>query len=449
MNNQYFAIISRDEFLKLYRFGIIKVSFAYIVDKDVFAKKRIEKILSNMSFEHEEGYLVLEFEDTKLDDDYEFGKISILYELNLKTIKAIYALSEKAQNFYSTKFNPKIKFSILPFTEVLNNVLENKEFEDMGKGVDVLFEQFAIPNKEGTEKNIGNDFKKRLFDYLKTDNYLDKSYDNFYFDLLSYKRENKFTKNDVGFIYDLIMIAILKERDIDKISIFKQGELNLHKSKSFQIFEENPQESLIQYIKFMKNTIDENVVKFIDKLGMENIIIGIIFLKTRSILDQEHGKKHGYQEELKMLIDGFKIDYEKELGIAIYLVGLIFGYKNLYDDYYDYLYLDVFKDITLTDDAKLGYTSQDSVKTEKYELSQKLERENNPDFNIELKNCVLNSFLDGLNIPSLVEIYFKDCNVKGKERKKDIKGYSKPQLIDKILSSYIEKEKIERYRLFT
>jgi hypothetical protein len=334
-----YTIISRDEFIKLYRFGSIKINSNYLLDDNENIETRLIKLFEILPLEYEESYLILKIDDM-VNKYYDFEKIQTIYTLNIEKIKAVYVLSSEAQHFYKTKVNQKVNFQITPFKTILTQVIELKKNQDIDEGIKILSKQFQFINKKDIERKLDNRFRDK---FLKLKDYLSKDFENFYFDLLSYKRENYFPKDDIGFIYDLMIITTLQKRKTETITKFKQGELKLDKSLAYQKLNNNKKETLFENIEFILTTDDKAIKKFINNIDTTPLISGAIFLKIKYLLKEDNRDKNTWPEILK-IVDSFSNKYKDELSIALYLIGLFYGYQNLYNYYYNFLKLDMFKD---------------------------------------------------------------------------------------------------------
>ena len=394
MKKEYYTIISRDEFIKLYRFGKIRVSTNFILNSDGNIENKIIKLFEISSFEYQEGYLILKIEEN-LSTDFDFSVIKTVYTLELKNIQSVYVLSNYAKEFYKTKVNSKINFQICPFDNILKKVNKFKVNQDIEQGINILSKQFDFMNIEKIEKELESNFKS---DFLKSDDYLSLDFKDFYLDLLSYKRENKFTKDDIGYIYDLMVIELLKQRKDESISKFKQGSLRLDSSPTYNELNDNKKETLFENIEFILTTDNESIKKFIEKITSYHLVSGAIFLKMKNLLLERDENT----QQILNIVDNFSSKYKDSLSMALYLIGLVFGYKNLYEDYYDFIKLKIFKD-----------TENDPIEQNK---------------NIDL---------DTLHLESLADIYYRSKANQDKKRNKeklcDIKKkYTKKALIAMI-----------------
>ena len=336
MRNEYYTIISRDEFISLYKFGNININTNFIILNSDNRVNEIIKLLNYMPFSQDEDYLILKFKDDDCLVGECFNEIKTIFNLKIKKIKDVYTLSEKAQYFYKTKFNKRINFQIIPYKNILIEVTNFSAIKDMNLGIDILFEEYNLGNKEKIEFELGDDLKES---FLTIDSYLETNFKNIYLDILFYKRENKFVKEDVGYILDLIIVTILKERKYEIINKFKQGELKLNNSPTYNNIINSNKNTLFEYIDFIKKSDDENIKKFLDKINISILISGAIFLKIKYLLINKNAK---YKYEINKTIADFKDLYFNEVSISLYLIGLVFGYKGLYDDYYNFINLDIF-----------------------------------------------------------------------------------------------------------
>ena len=334
MKKIFYTIISRDEFVKLHKFGSIFINSDYKIEEtnDSELEEALLELLKELpfDFEDEKGYIIL-----KIEDNIKYSPNSKLrYKLEIQKIKSIYGLSKETEYFYTTKVIPKVKFQDLPFSHsLLDKIIRFKIKEDMQKGIDILFEQFCSINKQKVNKEINKD--EFIDKYIKDGDtyYLELEFD-FYRDLLSYKRENNFKKEDISYVYDCITIFFLKDRNDKKIKAFKSKNLNLNIINPYKELDDNKKETLYETIKFIKEQYDNNteeklLQKLVEKVEFSELLSGVLFLKIKDLLNE---KKY---DDIKKLINEFKKEYNKELSTSLYLIGIQFGYKNLYEYYYD------------------------------------------------------------------------------------------------------------------
>lgn len=396
MKNTFYTVISRDNFINLYRHGNLKVVKNFVFNNDEVVRENIVEALRDMHCEHDEDYVILEF----LHDQNSHRYDSILFDMKIQKIKNIFVLSEKALGYYKPKFNPKIQFRIDPF-KVLNEVNEHNELDDMEKGVDVFIEQFDFIDKDIIEKELGSNFLKK---FLKEENILFLTFESFYLDLIFYDRKNFFPSKDVGFIYDLIVLAILAGRDEQNLKFYSQGQLSLNKISTYKTLKDKDV-SLNELIKFLLNSEDEKIQNFVSKkIGKKQLVVGVLFLKLKQILLD---KNLNYYENIKETVDTFFPDHKDEVAISLYLIGLSFGYKELYNDYYDFLNLNIFCPPNIN---TLQESTTDELKNEISELKKELEKYKKEKSQSTQKIATESFTQDDLEIKS-IEVNEKENNV--------------------------------------
>ncbi len=337
MNHKYMTVLSRDEFIKLYRFGAININRNFVLKQDNNIENNLIELFKMLSYNESSDYLMITIHEDNFNKNFK----EITYPLEVSKIKKIEVLSEKAERFYRTKVNHKVSYYLTPFSNILPSIEKYQELNDMSKGVDILFELFSINNREEIKKELGFDFKENFLEkYEKYDreniNYLENEYQNFYFDLLFYVREIKFTKEDVGFIYDMMILSLLKNRDEKIIKKFRAGSFSLSQSTTYKILESNKQDSIFGYLSFISSLNDKNIQNFLNTVNRKNLIIGTIFFKIKSLLEEKE-ENLNYWNDIVNLINSCPKEYKKELDIALYLIGLVFGYRGLNEPYYDFL----------------------------------------------------------------------------------------------------------------
>lgn len=377
---RYYTIISRDEFIKFYRFGEINIYKNMLVED----QKDLIKIFEILPFEYEEGYLIIDIEK----DFYQaldFYHIQIAYKINIQEIKKIYVLSLKAKRFYETKVIQKVKYHLFDNGKLLKKVNKIKSQEDIEKGIDIFVTRYDFIQKHELDKKFKElktkwmDFEKDGDDYF----YLKEKFRDFYWDLINYKRVNKFKNGNVSFIYDLITIVVIKDRK--KADKYKQDGINISQSGTYKILEKEKKYTLFENIQFIINNQEETVKKFIEKIEINNLIVGAIFLNIKYLLNKKDDIQD-YQSKIDEIVDTFSKNYKDELATALYLIGMTFGYNELYDDYYNFLNLNIFNEKEECNETTYNITDSNQADLERKneELSQKVNSLEN-----ELKSKVI------------------------------------------------------------
>lgn len=334
---KYFTIISRDEFIKLINFGRIYLTSGYIIDEKS-KDDNLKKLFTHLPCDDDICFLVISF---KYTIEHDFFTTRTLIELNIKDIFNIYCLTERSLDFYKSKFNPKIQFKLYPNTTINEDFKLYKTIQDKLYGIRALFEIFKFDISRCQEE-CSKKYIEEILEYKEND-YLKQEFKSFYFDLFCYERKNSFLKEDIGFLCDLRAISFLKKRE--DIASFLSGNLNFRKDDD----ETNRDKNIYDLVK-------ENIEKINDDERKRHFIIGAIFLKSQKLLNTDK-RDVGYWGAFIELINKFKEDFFEETQIAICRLGIFLGYKYLYDDYYEQLELNIYKELNYTDEV--SNTAQD------------------------------------------------------------------------------------------
>lgn len=331
-----YTIISRDELIKLIKFGTIYQSINYIFDEKNRDLK-IEELLKALPYDDELGFVIIEF---AYDVISSIDSIKILMKLDIKDIISIYCLSNQALNFYKTKFNPNIKFKLFENLKLIENITKYKEVEDKKKGINALSEIFKLEIKSNQDI-LDEKYIQELLDYEKK-GYLNEEFKSFYHDMFCYKRKNDFFKEDIGFLSDIRALNQMVDIRLKKETFLSGNYTNniiTHKEKN--AIELKLIDIVSKYIEMIND--NSNKTEEEKKETIRNIVIGAIFLKSQHLLNTESREKN-YWENFINFINEFKEKFEEETKEALWYLGAFLGYKYLYDDYYKHLDLNIFKE---------------------------------------------------------------------------------------------------------
>ena len=332
-------LITREEFIKLIKFGEIKMCINSVIG---FNGQELTSILSYKSFDDELGFLILDFK----------SRIEVLahnvccFDLKIDDIEEIFCLTPKALNFYKSKFDSRIDFQLLNDVDnVINQVNVNQVVNDRKKGIEVLYEIFQVEKSNQSIKFSSSDFNDDLINKILTyqkDGYLKQPYKSWEFDLFCYERKGNFLDNDFSFVLDLRTLSILKHRKLEDINLFYSQNLNdrlLRNGESVQNM--SPLDKLLDtYKESIKN--NPKLTSDQKKELEETLLVGGIFLKAKTLLEPENRKTDSWTEFLNF-VRIFIDKYQYETIKALFLLGVYLGYKNLYDDYYGWKQLLIFK----------------------------------------------------------------------------------------------------------
>lgn len=360
-----FTIISRDEFLKLIKFGNIYQTINYIVDEKN-QQKIISEILKSLPYDDPFGYVVVKL---TYEESFSISHMQTLVKLDIKDIINIYCLTNEALDFYQTKFNPNIKFKLFENQELIKEIDSYKLIEDKKKGIQALFDIFKLNLKDINEK-FNAEYISELLNY-KEKNYLEQDYKNFYFDLFCYERKNSFFKEDIGFIADIRAISKMQDIRKNKEKFLSGNYSNLSNEKDREKIDLTLKILIIDSIEKVK-TSDKKTDEEKNET-IRNLVIGAIFFKSQQLLNTE-SREQNYWESFINFVNEFKEKFLEETKEALWYLGVFLGYKYLYNDYYNFLDLNIFKENELNN---LSTNEEESEELSKKETQLESHIKNN------------------------------------------------------------------------
>lgn len=424
-----YTIISRDEFIKLIKFGSIYHNINYVISEENKDKK-LEKLLKILPYDDEIGFLIVSF---TYEIHESFFDIKTLIELNIKNIFDIYCLTNTSLEFYKTKFDPLIQFKLYPNEKMIEEIKINKIIEDKQKGAKILFEIFNCDISKYQEKYNAIYIKDLL--YYKENGYLNQEFKDFYFDLFCYERKNNFFKDDIGFICDLR--SIIKLQDRQEIAIFLSGNLQkLIKDEDQNKKNKNIYELVIETIESPKLSVDQ--------VKRNNFIVGAIFLKLQRLLNTEE-REYDYWEKTIELITEFKKTFPEQVEITLFYLGIFLGYKYLYEDYYKHLGLNIYQDTSDNKSNNSTYCIVENIELINTTASVECEVKISNDAKHTCSKKEGKSIdLKSLYIDSLIDIYYrKDMKKrKIKDLKQQYTNENKDVLINLIIQDNLKLEEV-------
>lgn len=455
----FLILISRDEFIRLYRFGNIFISKAWVTVDDELAEKQLDNMLNIILIDDEREYLLLNIRDSYSNFcGNTTDSISIIYNVDISKIKQTMVFSQRAYDFYKTKVNTKVNYEILPlkYKKIFSKIKNNYTYNDMQKGASAALEIFGCCSEFNLDKIV--------------DGYINVFEDSFhpsldkelYFDLLLYKREDKFPINEKSFLYDVAILSLLriKHKDEKYFGFYKEGSLsikmlNVMKENTLKVIKEFKSESFFELILELDVSTNEKLEIFKNSLvenSIKKYIVCAIFFK---LIDEKNNEKNILDIKI---IEQLRPQYQQEVDIAVYLFGIKYGYANLYDELYESKELSLFNSESIirkeeVDSDKLKNKIQElESQLKKYELqkepltgveiAEEIIIQNNDenlqqtaisenDATIDSKEEVepIRSFLNCLGHDALIDIW----SSAGSENKKDLQSETEENLIENII----------------
>jgi hypothetical protein len=355
----FLTIVNRYEFAQFYRFGYMYVPKTELlqfdnIDSPETKSSLVSRFENKTPFEYDEEYLILNLSNIK--ERQEASQIFYIDDL-----KSIYPLSKQAKLSIEQRIDVRIRLEEPVFEPLLKDIVSKIKSKDIEMSIKALWMIFDL---EGQTEEISEQLGlENILNGLDSRAKGIKSYqlqsDNIWSILIAYDRYDYYPKTNLGYFFDAGQVfAYSKKRKIEN-------------SKLLSALKDIKEESKIGEIINNIQT-SENAQSYIQntKLGSLNYyIVAPLFLMLKDeIRDIDELKKSKYLT--KAAITSLK-EYGNDFKAALILLGSFFGYKFIYDLYYDNLNLTFFK----------SYNSNLTIKIEENKLlagDTQLPSEDNP-----------------------------------------------------------------------
>ena len=463
----FLILISRDEFIRLYKFGNIFISKAWIAVDDERVEEQLNCMLNKIFMDDEREYLLLKLRD-EISNFYghKDHNISIIYNVEIAKVQRTIVFSQRAHDFYKTKVNTKVHYEVLPlkYTEVFSKIKDIYITNDMKKGALAALEIFGYNTKLNLDKIVDE------YMHSHEGNFSPSLENELYLDLLLYKREDKFPLNEKSFLYDVAILSLLRLKHEEDMyyGFYKEGVLSdkmfkASNENTLKVISEFENENLFELILELDKSANEKLQKF--KLilmdnSIKQYVVCAIFFK---LVFEKNSEKNIL--DVKMT-EKFKLQYPQEVAIAVYLFGMKYGYENLYDDLYETKNINLLNPVSINREEDLDNNilknriEELESKLREYELHKKpisilettdeiITQSNNKELKqVEIseegnttdsindeKSIVveevepIESFLNSLGQDALIDIW----SSAGSKNKKDLQDESEEDLIKKII----------------
>lgn len=338
----YLCILLRNQFTFWYRFGYTQLHLTQMIPFNGKVSSKEQSIifneLLNMPFEYDEEYLIFHINTSSK---------SKKQNVEIQQIKSVYPLTENARRSISNKIDPRIHLSS-PF--FINSDIDRLELEldkkEREKAISILWSLCNITedyrpylDKLGLTQ-LDDAIRKRFLGFkpkeIHQGNYLDYLY--------TYDRTAYYQPTKIGYFQDAIAILtyyIFKKRIESKDR--ELPEQLIEDTRIFQSLVMLPEENWGSFKNIFEfvNT-QEDYIKNSKINGLDFYIITPLFLmlKDEMIKNNNDLSKTLLLDESKL--ERFK-EYKDNFYYAIIIFSYFFGYKYIYDAYYDRLDLSIFR----------------------------------------------------------------------------------------------------------
>ena len=269
-------------------------------------------------------------------------------KLDIRNIKELIPLSQKAKSSYERKFDSRLIFGSPRFESILDDYFAYVNFCDHKNGAKALCEMCNC-ELDGSTIVPDEDFKEAL----KRKNNGERSHSfqsSFFSHLLVYDRYGFFPSEDIGYLYD-----------IGNIYANMNG-LPSIEGKSFHSFLEKNKDdysalNLSEVLKKIGSAPEaERLRSGLTRDSIRLYIVGAIYLKYKNELREVDTV---FDTSLKKVIGVKRKSHEfiREFEIAIYLTGLFFGFQKFNKDFYEYISLGIFSNKVANKSKKPSQTS--------------------------------------------------------------------------------------------
>lgn len=315
--------IERELFLKLFKFGEIKISVSRILDGYDPVNENSDIPLEILDsrvplFEQDHEILILEVPKESMIIGFEVS-------LKISSIRKIYPLTEEAEKYLIGRMNPSIIFQPPVFGEQVNKLKNHRDFRYRLKAWEALAVIFQV------DKGIVTDYANELIDGLNFRlGYIKKAVSKKYLaSLMSFNRNPVYSQGNIEYLFKSASVFVeMKngtENDFERGPLYNFLENNAYEFKRL---------SLNECILRVKSSNEAKPL--IDELSkqyakIDALAIGVWFLYLKDTLN-----KNGCNIALlKEDISNLKTSFPKESAVILNMIGLLFGFDNLYASLYE------------------------------------------------------------------------------------------------------------------
>lgn len=328
----HYAIIDREEFIALYKFGEIPLTISRVISprkKGEAKTMLLSKLKEFPIFEYEEDFLIIQLVKPFLDSHVEIG-----------SVRELIPLSERAKISYERKFDPRLIFSPPHFESILEEYFEYTQLRDHTKGAKSLTGMFELHSDFSTfqlDQCFFMAYKKKILG--------ERSHsfeDDFFTHLFLYDRYEFFPRTDLGYLYDIGTILANSKGRKDffgsRLHSFLEGNKDqLEKLKLSQIF--NMIEESTDLDGFRLSLTREDIRLYVS---------AALFLKFK---EECREAETIFETSIVAIIRSSIRNHElmREFELAVYLTGMFFGFQKFNHDYYEAVSLPIIRERSVSE----------------------------------------------------------------------------------------------------
>ena len=329
----FLAIIRKSDFIDLYKYGHLNISYAVPFDGDIKSHQDDNELFDNLTkrmnmYEYSFEYLIIHFIADEIN--------SQCFSVKIKNLRNLYTLDEEAKREMSISFDPRIQIHISPWDKKFERLQQMLTIKQSMKGIENLWTIYNLSEsdltkcKEIISENVIQEVFREFFA-----NERPTGEQSIWTYLLRYERHCFYPKTTIGYFYDLIHVFCnySKKTELD-------GEI-AERTEIYQNLKSHIEEG---FTKILPIVVPSTLYKKTEQItGCRFCIVAPLFL----LLKQHFANGLEYNPEDKIVMHAKKIG-GFEFSIAIYLLGITLGYDKTYDAFYNAIELPIFKKKEIT-----------------------------------------------------------------------------------------------------
>ena len=327
----YISIVNRYEFAQFYRFGYMYISASELLPfTEIGSTETKSKLVSHFKnktpFEYDEEYLIIHLRQ-------EMENQNTIRKFLISDLKSIYPLSKQAKQSIQERIDSRIKLEEPIFENLIPAIISNIQNNEIEMSISALWTIFdldsssdLIKHKIGAEHIYkGIEFRKEGVKSFQMPNV------NIWSILIAYDRYEYFPNSTLGYFFDAGQVFAYSKQS------------NFENSKLYTFLKSIKEDSKTPIIisKLENSEQSQSYISNTNFNGLKFHIVAPLYLMLKDDLRTSDDLKQS-KYFTKTSLTSLK-SFGDEFKAAVILLGSFFGYKKVYDLYYDKLNLSFFK----------------------------------------------------------------------------------------------------------
>jgi hypothetical protein len=327
-------ILERDQFIKLFKFGEIKISVNRFIDGYEIENGKpnipISLLDSKMPlFEQDHEILILEIPKETLI-------IGIDISVRVSHIKKIYPLTEEANKYLIGRMHPSIVIQKPIFEKLIIELKINRDLNLRLKAWDALSKIFKI------DKRITDSYSNEIEDGIKTRLGVasNKHLNKYIYNLICYNRKPIYPQGNIEYLFKAGSVFVEMKGGTELQ--FEQGPYYKFLNNNVPKFSKRSLEDSITLLKGCNES--KTLIEDLNKqyLEIDALTTGIWFLYFADVLNKNNFDLRKIEKDISIL----KTRNPKEVAVILQMIGMLFNFDNLYSSLYELNPISIFnKDV--------------------------------------------------------------------------------------------------------